>query len=130
MADAAVPRSSVEGIVVAEREGYWEARLRPTHSFPHVMEQMEEVQAFCADRKPARLVVDLRGFLGSVTLTDRYELGSFATRLQGLVGRLAAIARPEFIDPQKFGARVAQNRGLNADVFDSSDAALAWLLKS
>ncbi len=130
MADAAVPGPSLEGIFCAERAGYWELRLRPTHSFPQIMEQMEEVRTFCAGRKPSRMVLDLRGIVGEFTVTDRYELGNFATRVQGLVGRVAVIAQASLIDPQKFGVRVAQNRGLNVDIFSDSDAALRWLLHS
>jgi hypothetical protein len=130
MADAAVPPSTVEGIFLAERKGYWELRLRPTHSFPHVMEQMEEVRVFCVDKKPARLVLDLRGLLGEYTITDRYEVGNFGARLQGLVGRVAVIAQASLIDPQKFGVKVAQNRGLSVDIFHDPHAALRWLLHS
>ena len=130
MADAAVPGPSLDGILITEHEGYWELGLRPTPSFPKVMRQLQEVRVFCKDKKPARLMLDLRGIIGTFTVTDRYELGSFGGSLQGLVGRVAVIAQPEFIDPEKFGVQVAQNRGLNVDVFTSAEAALGWLLGS
>ena len=40
---------------------------------------------------------------------------------------VAVAARPEMIDPQKFGAKVAANVGLISDVFESEEKALAWL---
>ena len=51
-------------------------------------------------------------------------------RLQGLVGRVAVIAQTSLIDPQKFGVKVAQNRGLSVDIFHDPHAALRWLLHS
>jgi hypothetical protein len=93
------------------------------------MDQMEELRVFCADRKPARVVLDMRGYLGALTITDRYELGNFGGHLQGLVGQIAAISRPELVDPQKFAVRVAQNRGLNVELFIDPDEAVRWVLR-
>jgi hypothetical protein len=41
--------------------------------------------------------------------------------------RVAVVARPELIDPQKIGVLMAQNRGVNGDVFSTESAAIAWL---
>ena len=41
--------------------------------------------------------------------------------------RVALIARPELIDPQKIGVLMYQNRGGNGDVFTNESEALAWL---
>lgn len=41
--------------------------------------------------------------------------------------RLAIVARPELIHPQKFGVLVAANRGLASNVFASEVEARAWL---
>ena len=41
--------------------------------------------------------------------------------------RVAIVARPELIDPQKTGVLMAQNRGVNGDVFEHEADALAWL---
>jgi hypothetical protein len=40
---------------------------------------------------------------------------------------VAMVARPEMIDPQKFGAVVANSAGLRNDVFTSETEAIAWL---
>ena len=45
-----------------------------------------------------------------------------------VVREVALVARSELIDPQKFGATVARNRGFHADVFVSEDLAVTWLL--
>jgi hypothetical protein len=50
----------------------------------------------------------------------------WADTAQGLVD-LAIIARPEMIDPEKFGVLVARNRGTTANIFESEAQAAAWL---
>jgi hypothetical protein len=37
------------------------------------------------------------------------------------------VARPEMIDPEKFGVTVGRNNGLVCDVFPSEPEAEAWL---
>lgn len=44
----------------------------------------------------------------------------------GLVS-VAMVARPEFIDPNKFGVIVATRAGMVCDIFESEENALAWL---
>ena len=62
------------------------------------------------------------------TLADRY----FAVRAWAKVAcgcvRLSIVLAPEIIDPQKFGAMVAQNAGLTANLFTSEAEAFEWLL--
>ena len=41
--------------------------------------------------------------------------------------RVALVARPELIDPQKIGVLMFQNRGGNGDVFTNEADAIAWL---
>ena len=41
--------------------------------------------------------------------------------------RVALVARPELIDPQRIGVLMYQNRGGNGDVFTNETEALAWL---
>ena len=45
----------------------------------------------------------------------------------GAALRVALVARPELIDPQKIGVLMMQNRGGNGDVFTNEADALAWL---
>ena len=61
------------------------------------------------------------------TLMERFD---FAVQWAGAAEAgicVAVVARPEMIDPHKFGVTVARNRGLIADVFTSEADALAWL---
>jgi uncharacterized protein (DUF2384 family) len=40
---------------------------------------------------------------------------------------VAVVCRPEYIDPQKFGIKVATSLGMVADVFESEGEAADWL---
>ena len=55
---------------------------------------------------------------------------AMATKWVGAAGaslRVALVARPELIDPQKIGVLMLQNRGASGDVFTNETEALAWL---
>jgi hypothetical protein len=67
----------------------------------------------------------LAGFRSMSTFM-RYEFGRRVAEVAGSV-RVAMVAAPALIDPQKIGALVAQNRGVTGDIFSSEVAALAWL---
>jgi hypothetical protein len=57
---------------------------------------------------------------------------AMATKWVGSAGaslRVAIVARPELIDPQKIGVLIVQNRGGTGDVFTNETDAIAWLDK-
>jgi hypothetical protein len=88
-----------------------------------------EAIALTRERKIPRLLVNITGLTGfpSPNLADRYFiLREWADAAKGSL-RLALVARPEMIDPEKFGVTVAGNAGLTAEVFTSESEALIWL---
>jgi hypothetical protein len=68
----------------------------------------------------------LTGFQSPSTFA-RYALAVKWAESAGGALRVALVARPEVIDPQKIGVLMAQNRGVNGDVFTREADALAWL---
>ncbi|HEU4569276.1 MAG TPA: hypothetical protein VFS07_01750 [Gemmatimonadales bacterium] len=77
----------------------------------------------------SRLLMDATAltFTTSPSLVDRMGMGQrVATTGQGQV-RLAVIAPAHLMDPQKFGAVVAMNRGQPVDIFADEPSAIAWL---
>jgi len=85
---------------------------------------------FARDNGIRRLFVDITKLTGfsPPTIADRYEFGErFAAEAMGVV-KLAMLARGELIHPRRFGLLVGRNRGLWAEVFESEEDALAWLL--
>lgn len=116
------------GVVFTQREGYLEAALQETTSFPDLMKQLSDVLDKCTQSQPARLLVDMSAIKGTWSVVDRFEIGTLGARLAPHVGRIAALADAAMIDPTKFGVQVARNRGLIVDVFSDRVKALAWLL--
>jgi hypothetical protein len=85
--------------------------------------------AFACEQGANQLLVDVSGLTGfpSPNVAERYY---FCTKWAEVVAgrlRVAFVARPELIDPNKFGVTVATNRGLESDVFATETEALAWL---
>jgi hypothetical protein len=116
-------------LVVHER--YLEALMGAGTQWPVIKRQLQELLIQLKERRPERLLLDLRSVTPvNWTTLDRYELGVLASQLTGHVSRVSCLAAKEFIDPQKFGARVAQNRGLKVEVFSDDVAALRWLLEA
>ena len=75
------------------------------------------------------LLVDttaLTGFRSPDTFQRFLAAVSWAEQAEGRL-RLAMVARPEMIDPQKFGVTVARNRGLISNIFTSDTEARRWL---
>jgi hypothetical protein len=75
-----------------------------------------------------KLLLDLSGIQGPISMADRYDLGVRGAALAGDLRKVAVFAPPELIDRDKFGIRVARNRGATADIFPAREEAVAWLL--
>ncbi len=90
---------------------------------------VSEAISFAASRGIPRLLADTTGLTGfpSPSTLQRFEMAEqWAAASRGL--RLVVVARPELIDPSRFGVTVARNRGLTANVFASAPEAIEWLL--
>ena len=99
-------------------------------SFDEAIELVSDGISFTASRQIVRLLIDSTSLTGfpSPTTWQRFQLAerAAAAALPGL--RLAVVARPELIDPSRFGVTVARNRGLFGNVFSSVPEAIEWLL--
>jgi hypothetical protein len=83
-------------------------------------------------RRAKDLLVDTRaltGFASPDTFQRFLAVVEWAEQAEGRL-RLAMVARPEMIDPQKFGVTVARNRGLISNIFTSDIEAQCWLDKT
>jgi hypothetical protein len=75
------------------------------------------------------LLVNTKGLVGfgRPSIFARHSLAVEWARSSGPALRVAMVARPEVIDPQKIGVLMAQNRGVVGDVFTNEAEAIAWL---
>ena len=104
---------------------------RPSGSvtFEQGLELIAGAIRWAREEQLADILVDIRGFtlVGQLTTFMRYELGKRLAELSGGVVRVSMVANASVIDPQKIAALVAQNRGMNVDVFTSEADAIKWL---
>src|SRR5215510_3741990 len=94
--------------------------------------QFELIPELCNRANKNRLLLDYIGAYrhGEVELADRYFFGEHAQIFARCnVVKVAVVARPERVDPERFADMVAQNRGINLRTFTSVEDATEWLLK-
>ncbi len=81
------------------------------------------------ERKIRKLLINISNLTGfeSPSIARRYFFVHDWARAAGGHVRVAFVARPEMIDPRKFGVTVAANFGLVGNVFTTEEEALIWL---
>ena len=112
---------------VFDRDGYIEVVLKgpyTTAEFPWVYDQV--LRAVEGRREP-RVLLNLLAVEGMPSLLDRFLFGQTASLTLPRTLKLAAVAAEPLLDPQRFGERVAQNRGAWVRVFGSMAEAVEWL---
>ena len=112
---------------IAGDHGYF--RPVGTMSLEHAVERINEAIARAIQRGVDKLLIETRGLRGfdSPSVAERFWfMRKWADTSHGML-RLALVARPEMIDPGKFGVIVARNRGMISDVFTSEAEAAEWL---
>jgi len=118
-----------DGVELLSREGYFEARHRGAYSPGPYKEFVAASIRSCLDHQRDRLLVDISGLRDfNPTATQRYEIGSLASKLGTGLARVAVFGTVEQIEAQ-FGTVVARNRGLDVRAFTDRDEALRWLLE-
>jgi hypothetical protein len=100
-----------------------------TVSFEQAIEVVAEGMRHARSLELVDLLVNTSGLSGFPTpdVFARYSLANKWAASAGASLRVAMVARAELIDPQKIGVLMAQNRGVNGDVFATESAAIAWL---
>jgi hypothetical protein len=109
------------------RRGFF--RPEGTVSFDRAIELVAEGMRHARSLDLVDLLVNTNGLTGfpNPDVFGRYTLATKWAESAGAALRVAMVARPEIVDPQKIGMLMAQNRGVTGDVFSSEAAAIAWL---
>jgi hypothetical protein len=113
-------------------DGYAAFRPKGRFTFEEAVGVIDEALAYCRDNEIRGLLVVISGMTGFAvpTTTQRFAFGSrWAETAAGRVA-LSMVAPAEMIDSEKLGVMVANNRGLQTDVFTSERDAIAWLKRS
>ncbi len=114
-------------IEIEDHDRFVEARFLGNYSFERFKDQAETASQACHQKNKRRLLVDLTCFETDPTMVERYELACHAVKVSAGL-KVALFSKPKFVDRNKFGILVAQNRGLIVDVFTERDKAVDWLL--
>ena len=98
-------------------------------TFERAVELVAEAMVNARELNLADLLVNTTGLTGFTppSVFARYDMAGKWTQSAGAMLRVALVARPEVIDPQKIGVLMMQNRGGTGDVFTNEVDALAWL---
>ena len=98
-------------------------------SFEQAVEMVAAAMRHARALELTDLLVNTKGLVGfgQPSIFARHSLAVEWARSAGATLRVAMVARPEVIDPQKIGVLMAQNRGVAGDVFTNEAEALAWL---
>src|SRR6478672_8921289 len=110
-------------------EGICHIRHRGEYTLVEAVELVKRAIAYCREREISKLLFDGRGLVGLPipSLIDRFLM----VEEWALEGRrmvmVVLVVDSRFIDPQKFGVKVATEFGLTADIYDSETAAFHWL---
>jgi len=98
-------------------------------SFEQAIDMVAQAMRYSRERGLVDLLANVNGLTGfpQPSTFARYSLAVKWAEAAGGALRVALIARAEIIDPQKIGVLMAQNRGVNGDVFTNESDALTWL---
>lgn len=122
------PGSQVKVESIHANDAYVEVRLAGRFELPKLEMLIDDIAAFMVEKAARALLLDGLTMTGKPpNFMDRYQVGLALQRLPKGV-RVATLVRAEWIDPEQFGLRVAQNRGVDGNIFSDRDQALAWLL--
>ena len=107
------------------------AVFRPTGQvfLDRAVEIVTDAIAYARSLNIRKLLIDITNLTGfeSPDVTTRYYIIHEWGRAAEKRLRVAIVAKPEIIDPHKFGTTVASNIGFKADIFTTEEDALNWL---
>lgn len=98
-------------------------------TFPQAVDFVAEALKHARRRGLADILVNtsqMGGFEPPCTI-ERYAMITRWVESAGNGLRIAIVARAAFIDPQKIGTVIAQNRGVSIEAFTDEGSALHWL---
>ena len=100
-----------------------------TLTFERAVELASEAMRQARAQGCVDMLANLVGFTGfpSPSTIGRYSMALKWAESAGSSLRVAMVVRPEVMDPQKIGVLMAQNRGVNGDIFLTEIEALRWL---
>ena len=118
---------SLDHFEIVGSRGFYRPNAQVT--FEQAVDMVAQAIQAARDLGLADLLANTSGLTGFTppSVFARYSMASRWAQTSGSTLRVALVARPELIDPQKIGILMLQNRGGSGDVFGNEAEALAWL---
>ena len=108
--------------------------LKSVSGWGEINSVLSDVVNTAKKTKISKILVDGRDFTGKFSTMDRFLVALFFVKENSkLISdkmrpvKISFVANKSLIDPQKFGEKVARNRGLYGFVTDNMEEALRWL---
>ena len=114
---------------IEEMPDFLAARFTGAGTAEEAWRQFESIVEHCERANKNKLLLDFTEVQAKISLADRYFLGEGAKVFARHASKVAAVGRPEQLDPRRFGEMVAQNRWVNVRAFTNVEDAEKWLLK-
>jgi len=118
---------SMDSFEIVGSRGFYRPIAQVT--FEQAVDMVAEAIHTARELGLADLLANTSGLTGFTppSVFARYSMATKWAQTSGSTLRVALVARREFIDPQKIGVLMMQNRGGSGDVFSNEPEALAWL---
>lgn len=115
---------------IEQKDGYLILTFPPYRSLQQIENVINEMYAAVDKYNCHKLLIDLRSTKKKIPIIELYELCIYLVSKVGhLNARIAVIASPEAVYPDRFGENVVRNRGLDLIRFvEGEQGALEWLL--
>ncbi|MBA3582541.1 MAG: hypothetical protein H0W44_08845 [Gammaproteobacteria bacterium] len=97
---------------------------------PLMLERAQHAVTPCQDHQIYKMLFDMRGLEGHLTIAQRYWLSSELPHFWDSRLQTAVLGLHHQVLPSRFGEKVANNRGVYLKVFTDYSALLQWLLGS
>ena len=123
---------NVPQLNIVERGGYILVTFPPYESRRQLEAGLSAVYDAVEEHGCCKLLMDCRATRERIPILDLFHICLYLVDRFGSVGaRMAVIASPEAVYPDRFGETVVRNRGLDLIRFTGDDReALDWLLNA
>jgi hypothetical protein len=121
---------NAEHIKIEKKDDYLLITFPPYRSVSQTEAQISAMYDAVDEHNCYRLLIDLRSTKKRIPIIELYELCIYLVGKFGpLHPRIAVLASPEAVYPDRFGENVVRNRGLDLIRFvEAQQEALDWLL--
>ncbi len=114
---------------IEEMPDYLAAKFTGAGAAEEIWQLFELIAEHCKRANKNKLLLDFTETCGKTSLADRYRFGDVAEIFMHYkLIKVAAVVRPEQLDPKRFGEMVARNRWVNVRVFTSVGDSEEWLM--